>query len=66
MYSEANIRAEIARSRKTTKEVAAHLGITRPTLLKRLRNGTLGIEDADKLIRFLDIKDPAFVFFGIE
>jgi DNA-binding CsgD family transcriptional regulator len=66
MYCEANIRAEIARSGKTTSEVAAYLNITRPTLLKRLREGKLGIEDCNKLISFLNIKDPGFVFFGRE
>ena len=66
MYFEANVRAEIARAGKTTTEVANYLGITRPTLLKRLREGKLGIEDANKLTEFLHIKDPGFVFFGRE
>lgn len=66
MYSEANIRAEITRAGKTMAEVANALDITRPTLLKRLREGKLGLDDANKLIEFLGIKDPGFVFFGRE
>lgn len=66
MYSEANIRAEITRAGKTMAEVADALGITRPTLLKRLREGKLGLDDANKLIKYLGIKNPSFVFFGIE
>ena len=66
MYSEANIRAEITRAGKTMAEVAAALDITRPTLLKRLREGKLGLDDANKLIKFLGIKNPSYVFFGIE
>ena len=66
MYSEANIRAEIARAGKTMKEVADALHITRQTLLHRLRTGKLGINDANFLIEYLNIRDPAFVFFGRE
>jgi len=66
MYSEANIRAEITRAGKTMAEVADALHISRPTLLKRLREGKLGIEDANTLIEYLGIKDPGFVFFGKE
>lgn len=66
MYSEANIRAEITRAGKTMSDVAEALDISRPTLLKRIREGKLGIEDANKLIDFLGIKNPGFVFFGKE
>lgn len=66
MYSEANIRAEITRAGKTMGQVAEALEITRPTLLRRLREGKLGLDDANKLIEYLGIKDPSFVFFGIE
>lgn len=66
MYSEANVRAEITRAGKTMAEVANALSITRPTLLRRLREGKLGLDDANKLIDFLGIKNPSFVFFGIE
>ena len=66
MYSEANIRAEITRAGKTMAEVADALQITRPTLLRRLREGKLGLDDANKLIEFLSIKNPGFVFFGKE
>ena len=66
MYSEANIRAEITRAGKTMAQVADALQITRPTLLRRLREGKLGLDDANKLIDFLGIKNPAFVFFGRE
>lgn len=66
MYSEANIRAEITRAGKTMGEVADALKITRPTLLKRLREGKLGLDDANILIDFLSIKNPSYVFFGIE
>lgn len=66
MYSEANIRAEITRAGKTMAEVAEALQITRPTLLRRLREGKLGVDDANILIDFLGIKNPAFVFFGRE
>ena len=66
MYSEANIRAEITRAGKTMAEVACALNITRPTLLRRLREGKLGLDDANKLIEFLGIKNPSYVFFSIE
>lgn len=66
MYSEANIRAEITRAGKTMAQVADALEITRPTLLRRLREGKLGLDDANKLIEYLGIKNPAFVFFGQE
>ncbi len=66
MYSEANIRAEITRAGKTMAEVASALNITRPTLLRRLREGKLGLDDANKLIEFLGIKNPSYVFFSIE
>lgn len=66
MYSEANIRAEITRAGKTMGDVAEALNITRPTLLKRLREGKLGLDDANVLIEYLGIKNPSYVFFGIE
>lgn len=66
MYNEANLRAEITRAGKTMADVAKALEISRPTLLKRIREGKLGIDDANRLIEYLGIKNPSFVFFGQE
>lgn len=48
---------------KTQEEVAKHLGMTAKTFSLKLNNGSFGSNDIDKMIDFLDIKDPMWIFF---
>lgn len=48
---------------KTQREVAEHLGIAEKTFSIKLKNGVFGSDEIDKMIDFLNIKDPMWIFF---
>ncbi|MGI6349661.1 MAG: hypothetical protein ACOXZ0_07060 [Eubacteriales bacterium] len=58
------INGAIAEKRLTREKVAKHLGMHRNTFANHLKNGTLGLKDAKKLIVLLDIKNPNEIFFA--
>lgn len=47
----------------TQADVAKHLGIAEKTFNDKLKNGTFGSKEIDKLIDFLNIKNPMWIFF---
>lgn len=58
------LRAEFVRNGLTQAQVAAKLGMSESTLWRKLKKGTLGLDEADKLIDILKIKEPNKIFFG--
>lgn len=48
---------------KTQKDVADYLDMSEKTFNTKLKNGIFGSDDIDKMIDFLDIRDPMWIFF---
>ena len=65
MFRENEFRAQIVRAGKTNKEVAAYLGINEATLYRKIKaDGNFTREEINKMISFLNIKDPEEIFFA--
>lgn len=60
------LRAEIVRNGTTQAEVAEKLGMTAKTFGVKLKNSSFGIDEAYRMIEFLNIEDPAKIFFATE
>jgi len=48
---------------KTQEDVANYLNMSPRTFTRKLSNGNFGAVDIDKMIDYLDIKEPMWVFF---
>lgn len=48
---------------KTQKDVADHLEMAEKTFNRKLKNGVFGSDEIDKMIDYLNIKDPMWIFF---
>lgn len=66
MFNGNVLKAEIARNGYTQGQVAEMLGMSANTFSLKLKKGKFGCDEADRMIDILDIKQPAFVFFGRE
>lgn len=65
MFDRKEYRVAVARAEKTNKEIAEYLGINESTLYRKVQdNGSFTREEINKLIEFLDIKNPAAIFFA--
>ena len=65
MFRENEFRAQIVRAGKTNREVANHLGIDESTLYRKIKaGGNFTREEINKLIIFLEIKNPEDIFFA--
>ncbi len=65
MFKENEFRAQIVRAGKTNKEVANHLGIDESTLYRKIKaGGSFTREEINKMIIFLEIKNPEEIFFA--
>ncbi|WP_394271602.1 hypothetical protein [Anaerococcus nagyae] len=53
----------IIASGKTQADVAKHLNMAPKTFSLKLNSGEFGSSDIDKMIDYLDIKDPMWIFF---
>lgn len=47
----------------TAAEIAMALGMSESTFRRKLRLGTLGVLDAEKLVELLKIENPGVIFF---
>ena len=66
MFDANQLRAEIVRAGMTQKEVANSIGISANTFSIKMNTGTFGLDEAEKIIELLDIKDPGAIFFKRE
>lgn len=57
------LKAIIFANGKTQADVAKHLGMTPKTFGLKINSGEFGTSDIDKMIDYLDIKDPMWIFF---
>lgn len=64
MLNKNALRAEIIRNGLTQKEVAEKIGMSEKTFITKMKNGTFGIDDCDKMITILGIKKPMEIFFA--
>ena len=58
------IKARIVEMGMTQEQVAKHMQISPKTLSIKLKTGTFGLAEADKMIDILKITDPARYFFA--
>lgn len=57
------LKAEMVRSNITQKELARKIGISEKTLISRLNKGVFGTDEAEIIVRELNITDPCRIFF---
>ena len=60
------LRARMVAKGYTQEQVAEKMNITPKTLSLKLSRGVFNSDEMQKLIEILDIKNPSFIFFGIE
>ncbi len=60
------IKACIARKGTTQEAVAKACGMAPKTFYLKMKKGAFGTDEAEKMIDFLDIKNPAAIFFAKE
>lgn len=65
MFKENEFRAQVVRAGKTMKEVAECLGVDESTVYRKIKaNGDFSRDQINKLISFLEIENPSFIFFA--
>ena len=58
------LRAEIVKNGYTQQKVAEKIGMSEATFYRKMRDGSFALDEAGKLIKLLDIKDPTQIFFA--
>lgn len=58
------LKAEFVKKGYTQKDIASFLGVSPKTLYNKLKQGTLGVDEAQILIDKLEISNPAQIFFA--
>ena len=66
MLNENALKAEIVRNGMTQKELAAFLGMSESTFIRKMKNNAFGTDEAGKMIERLHIADPVSIFFAKE
>lgn len=54
----------IVQNEKTQEDVAKHIGIAPKTFYAKMKKGVFGSDEIDKMIDYLNIKDPSPIFFA--
>lgn len=54
----------IVQNRKTQEDVAKYIGMAPKTFYLRMKKGVFGSDEIEKMIDYLNIEDPASVFFA--
>ena len=50
----------------TQEQLASALGMSPGTFIRKMKNGTFGTDEAQKMIDWLHIADPVSIFFAKE
>lgn len=67
MFNKNEFMAQLVRNGKTIKDIAGYLGINEATVYRKINaDGNFTRREINKLIQFLDIDDPKFIFFADE
>lgn len=64
MLNKNELKAAIARKGLRQSDVAKAIGISEKTFISRVKKGAFGTDEAEKMIRLLDIENPAKIFFA--
>lgn len=60
------LKAEIVKKGMNCVELSKKLGMTQGTFYKHMKKQDFGIDDCQKMIEILEIKEPESVFFARE
>lgn len=66
MLNRNELRAEMARNGITQRELAKVVGVSEKTFILKMKKGVFATDEAQAMIDFLHIKDPAAIFFAKE
>ena len=66
MVATDKLRGIISEKGLSQREVAKRLGIAEKTFYSKMKKGVFGTDEAESLVRLLEIKDPASIFFAQE
>ncbi len=66
MFNANEFRAAIARRGYTQKRLAEEIGISEPSMHRKIKNGTFGLDEAQRIINVLEIEKPEDIFFAKE
>lgn len=58
------LKGKIVENGMTQAQVAEHLGVTPATFCRKMRAGSFGVDEANKMINLLNISDPCSIFFA--
>ncbi len=64
MIDKKKLKGKIAESGLTQAALAKEIGMSETTFSRKMKSGKFGIEDAEKMIIVLDIKNPSSIFFA--
>lgn len=64
MFDRNAFRAELARNGMTQRELCEKTGISTATMTRKIRSGKFGTDDVEKIVKVLNIKDPAGIFLA--
>ena len=62
MINQKALKAEIIRNGMTQESVAKSIGMSTATFWRKMKAGTFGIDEVERLIDLLHISDPVSVF----
>lgn len=60
------LRGIIAERRKTQNQVARAMGISPKSFYNKMQRGVFGTDEAEKIVEYLAIENPAAIFFAKE
>ena len=58
------LKSVIVLNGKTQEDVAKHLGMSAKTFYTRMKKGVFGSDEMEKMVDYLHIDDPAYIFFA--
>ena len=64
MVATDKLRGIISERGLSQREVSKRLGIAEKTFYSKMKKGVFGTDEAENLVRLLEIKDPASIFFA--
>ena len=56
------LRGVMAERKCSQKELAEHVGISEKTFYNKMKRGVFGTDEVERMISYLDIKNPAEIF----
>ena len=66
MFNVRMLRSAMALKGVNHDELAKAIGMSRSTLWRKMNNGNFGLNEAERICDFLDVKRPEDIFFASE